>query len=417
MSPPLRIVLGLLALSGIAFAVTGSALYAHLLYLWIGLILACGVWSAVILRGIEVRRRARTSRAQMGQVFEERFEVLNTGRLVRPWLEVWDLSSLPDSRGWRVLTMLGPHQSYRYIARTRLTTRGIFSLGPTELHSGDPFGLFPVRRVFPSTSALVVYPMTVEVRSFPSPPGLLPGGEALRRRTHQVTPNAAGVREYAPGDPLNRIHWPSTARRDRLIVKEFELDPLAEVWIFVDAERAIHCALPASPPVPADEVLWRPFRTVSLPPSTVEYAVTIAASVGQYFLRRGRAVGLASQCSAFTVLPPDRGGRQLRKILEALATVQADGDLPFPALLQVQARHLPRGSIVLLITPSTWQEIALAAGNLARRGLRPVVVLLDAESFGGPPGTDALAAALRALSIPVIPVDSGADLTSALSGA
>ena len=40
-------------------------------------------------------------------------------------------------------------------------------------------------------------------------------GEALRRRTHYVTTNAAGVRDYAPGDSFGRIHWPSTARRNR----------------------------------------------------------------------------------------------------------------------------------------------------------------------------------------------------------
>jgi uncharacterized protein (DUF58 family) len=67
--------------------------------------------------------------------------------------------------------------------------------------------------------------MMFNIHSFPLPSGLLSGGEALRRRTHQITPNAAGVRDYAPGDPLNRIHWISTARRRRLMVKEFELDP------------------------------------------------------------------------------------------------------------------------------------------------------------------------------------------------
>src|SRR5258707_1286157 len=63
--------------------------------------------------------------------------------------------------------------------------------------------------------------------------GRMPGGDALRRRTHYVTANAAGVRDYGPGGSFNRIHWRSTARRDRLIVKEFELDPLSDIWIFL----------------------------------------------------------------------------------------------------------------------------------------------------------------------------------------
>ena len=144
----------------------------------------------------------------------------------------------------RVLTILKGRQGRSYLARVRLVKRGVFPLGPTVIATGDLFGLFPVEQEIAGEDSLLVYPMMVDVRGFPNPPGLLPGGEALRRRTHQVTPNAAGVREYTTGDPLNRIHWLSTARRGRLIVKEFELDPLADVWIFLDAAENVQAALP-----------------------------------------------------------------------------------------------------------------------------------------------------------------------------
>jgi len=286
--------------------------------------------------------------------------------------------------------------------------------------SGDPFGLFPVSRSLPAEVSLLVYPIMVKVHAFPSPPGLLPGGEALRRRTHQVTPNAATVREYASGDSLNRIHWVSTARRDRLMVKEFELDPLAEVWIFLDAEREVQAALPYLSPSLIADVLrdaWEDSKEVVLPPSTEEYAASIAASLGRYFLQRGRAVGLVScgQPQSLRVLPPDRGGRQLGKILEALALLRAEGDLPISGLVTARARHLPRGSTVVLITPSVQEEVALAVDILLRRGLRPVVVLLDAASFGGLPGTATLAMAIMALSVPVCQIENGADLGTALS--
>jgi uncharacterized protein (DUF58 family) len=259
--------------------------------------------------------------------------------------------------------------------------------------------------------------MMSEVHAFPNPPGLLPGGEALRRRTHQVTPNAAGVREYEPGDSLNRIHWVSTARRGRLMAKEFELDPLAEVWILVDADREVQSALPYSPPDQAVDALWRPTVEVELPPSTEEYAVSIAASLGRYFLQQGRAVGLVScdQGQSPNVLPPDRGGRQLGKILEALALLRAEGELPISALAAAQARGLPRGSTVILITPSVQEEAALTADLLLRRGLRPLVVLLDTASFGGPSGTEALATAITGLGVPMCQIVNGADLGAALS--
>ncbi|MDY7076254.1 MAG: DUF58 domain-containing protein [Chloroflexota bacterium] len=425
-----RVVLGLLGLSLLALAVTGLPIYSRLSYLWGLLLVGSWTWSMLALRGIQVQREEPAQHAHVGQVFEERFIVQNSSRLPRLWLEVHDQSTLPGARGSRVLTLLKGWQRRSYLVRTHLVQRGVFSLGPTTLTSGDPFGLFTVSHTLPSDGSLLVYPMLANVRTFLSPPGLLSGGDALRRRTHQVTPNAAGVREYAPGDPLNRIHWVSTARRERLMVKEFELDPLAEVWIFVDAARSVQSTLFSSPsPFDSEEVEgegdsvadvpWRPLPEIKLPPSTEEYAVSIAASLGRYFLRHGRAVGLVSCGHSMSyrpnVLPPDRGGRQLGKILEAMALLRAEGALSILALVAAQARHLPRGSTVILITPSTQEDVALAVDHLLRLGLRPVVVLLDAASFDGPPGTKSLAATIAGRGVPVCQVSNGADLGTALS--
>jgi uncharacterized protein (DUF58 family) len=257
--------------------------------------------------------------------------------------------------------------------------------------------------------------MMVDVHSFPSPAGLLPGGEALRRRTSQITSNAAGVREYEPGDPLNRIHWLSTARRNRMMVKEFELDPLAEVWIFVDSNRSIHASKPYQVEEYDPQEIWRRKKPFNLPPASIEYAVTAAASLARYYLQNGRAVGFVSAGQVLRVLPSDRGGRQLGKILESLALLQADGSLPLQGLIEAQARHLPRGSTVVLITPSASDAVVQGADLLLRRGLRPIVVAINAATFGGYFNSEALVATMRVMSVPVCSVSEGDDLTEVLS--
>lgn len=417
MTYALRVVLVLLAVSLLVGAVTGRALYFRLSYLWGFLLGGSWIMSLLALRGVKARRTTRSLRSQVGQVFEERYEVRNSGRLPRLWIEVQDESPLPGAHGSHVLNMIGGRESRTYLARTRLVERGVFPLGPTTLVSGDIFGLFPTSRTFPSQNSLLVYPMMIEVHSFPNPPGLLPGGEALRRRTPQITSNAAGVREYAPGDPLNRIHWVSTARRDRLMVKEFELDPLAEVWIFVDAARGVQASRPYQRPEFDPRDVWRKKFKFTLPPSTVEYAVTAAASLARYYLQRGRAVGLAYADQSLRVLPSDRGGRQLGKILEALALLGPEGNLPLEGLVEAQARHLPRGSTVVIITPSTFEPVYQTAHVLLRRGLRPVAVLLDAETFGGTYSADAVIRSLAALGVPYCLVAEGDDLSEVLSAA
>jgi len=410
-----KVVLVLLALSLLAGLATGGKLYYRLSVFWAFLFFGSWLWSIFSLKGLEFKRSARTIRAQVGQIFEERFEVQNQNRFPRLWIEIRDESPLPGADGSRVLTMLRGRQGRSYLARVRLTKRGVFPLGPTVMATGDLFGLFPNERDISEKDSLLVYPMMVDVRGFPNPPGLLPGGEALRRRTHQITPNAAGVREYTTGDPLNRIHWLSTARRGRLIVKEFELDPLADVWIFLDAASNVQAELPHAQIDIYAKDFWSHSGKIPLPPSTEEYGISISASLVRDYLRRGRAVGLAAAGQHLTLISPDRGGRQLGKILEALALTQADGSLPLRALIETQVKHMVRGSTVVLITPSTSNEVALIGDFLLQRGLKPIVVLIDASTFGGPTGTEQLAESIKLLGVPYRMIKNEMDLSAALS--
>jgi uncharacterized protein (DUF58 family) len=409
------VVIILFLLSLLAGTVTGLPLYYRLSYVWALVLLVSWAWSRLVLKGVHLRRLPRSTRAQAGQVFEERFELVNPGRLPRLWLAVRDESPLPGTQGSRLFPLVEGRRGRTYLARTRLSQRGVYPLGPTILESGDPFGLFPVSRTLPADESLLVYPTLSEVHNFPTPAGIMPGGEALRRRTHQVTPNAAEVRDYAPGDPLNRIHWVSTARRGRLISKEFELDPQAEVWIILDASQTGQAGLPHEPPAVEAEDLWKRKAEIALPPSTEEYGVSIAASLARYFLAQGRSVGFASAGQSLSVIPPDRGGRQLSKILESLALLRAEGAMPLRGLVEIHAQHLARGSTVVMITHSVEEEVALTADFLLRRGLRPVLVLIDASSFNGPVGTNQLAEMVRFLHIPLRVVRRGENLGAALS--
>ena len=410
-----RVVIILLVLSILAGALTGDQLYYRLSILW-GILLG-GAWlfSYTSLRGIQINRKARFLRSQVGLVFEERYVIRNPGRLPRLWIEIQDGSSLPGIVNSFVISIINSEENRTFTSRTRLNKRGIFQLGPTILTSGDPFGLFPITRICPNDDSLLVYPMMVDILDFPNPPGLLPGGDSLRRRTQQITSNASGVREYAPGDPLNRIHWLSTARRNRLMAKEFELDPLAEVWIFVDSFSQIHYHLPEGDDEEEIEVGWQDQSRYTLPPSSIEYSVSIAASLARYYLQRDRAVGAVFSRSEVEILPSDRGGRQLNKILEALAMQQPDSTLPIEGLVEGHARHLPRGSTIILITPSTDDIIFNIGDVLLRRGLRPVIVLINGASFGGPDDPTILRNSLEILDIPVCVVSCGDDLSEILT--
>jgi uncharacterized protein (DUF58 family) len=407
--------IGLLALFlGLA---TSRTAFFTIFYAIVLVLVLTYFWARIALSRVQLVRQTRARRAQVGSVLNEIFTLRNRGAVRNMWLEVDDESDLPGHHASHIISNLSPKAEYAWKIRTYCRERGRFRLGPITLTSGDPFGLFRIKYHLPHTSSVVVYPKTVVLRSFPLPIGMLPGGDALRRRTHYVTTNAAGVRDYEPGDPFNRIHWKSTARKDRLIVKEFELDPLADVWVLLDLWSGTHYGDRRVPEVELDEMevlIKHNVPHFALPPSTEEYAICAAASIAQFFLRRDRTLGFMAIGQRREVMQADRGERQLEKILETLAVLRAQGTVPFEELLYRETPALPRGSTLILISPSPVPKWAQVARHLKRSGVYVTAVVLDVKSFGGPPGTEDVIAELAASGIPISIVRNGDQLEEVL---
>lgn len=412
------IVFALAIVAFLAGLLTGRDLLFTLAYLLGLLLIVSFAWAWANLNWLHLSRLTRTRRTQVGRPLEERFTLRNTSIVPKLWVEVRDFSSLPSHYSSQVVNGLGPRMSYTWRVTTICRQRGRYQLGPIRLRTSDPFGLFPLERDILATSHVVVYPMTFEIEQFALPVGILPGGDALRRRTHYVTTNASGVRDYEPGDSFNRIHWRSSARRDRLIVKEFELDPLADIWVIPDMSVFGHIAprKEAEPsPTPGDIPAWLRMEDFTLPESTEEYTVTIAASVAEFFLRRDRAVGMLAYGQANEILQPDRGERQFNRILETLSVLRAEGEVPIQDMLHAESHLFPRGTTLIVVTPSTREEWATSARQLTRRGLRVVTILVNPQSFGGPRSADGLYYLLRASGQVAYMVNNGDELTAALS--
>jgi uncharacterized protein (DUF58 family) len=296
-----------------------------------------------------------------------------------------------------------------------LSRRGAYMLGPTSLASGDPFGLFTLRKQVSAKDFLVVLPMTFPINQFPPPPGLLPGGKAVRQRTSDVTPHAAGVREYIPGDPMKRIHWPSTAHRGRFMVKEFEQDPQADIWLFLDAQKESHTSLHTSLSEHSEEGWWLRRPRMSLPCDSFEYAISITASLANYFLSERKSVGLACAAGKTVIVSPERGERQISKIMENLAFLQPEGMMPLLGLVMVRAKLLPIGAGVILVTTAINAELLLAVEDLQRRNLRPVVVGLRSDTFGGKEINQSILAGLLHRNVPFCSIGFGEDLSIELT--
>lgn len=392
---------------------TGERMLFSIAYLLAGLLLISFIWAFLAVRWIRISRRTQAQSAQVGKVIEETFVVRNTAVIPKLWLEVSDHSTLPNHRASHVVPAMSARGRYTWTVQTVCVSRGEFRLGGLSLVSGDPFGFFVTPRHIDDSRRLLVYPQIVPVKRFELPAGVTSGGESQRKRSPTVTTNASGVRDYAPGDSINRIHWKSTARKDRLIVKEFEIDPVVDIWLFADFSAQSLVEDPAAiqrvegngPIIP---------RNSGIPPSTEEYVAIVAGSIAQHFINQDRAVGFAAHLPARRSHQPDRSQRQMKDILEALAIARSLSEQSLEQMLQLETKLFSRGTTLIIVTASIDPTWISRAQKLQRRGIKPTIVLIDPGSFNSLLNSEPMRRALKSAGIPCLTVRKDDNLTTVL---
>ncbi len=357
-----------------------------LLSLWMGMI-AVIIFSWLISRNsvinVDLVRFSKKKNLEIGSIFEERLEIKNNSKSLKYWIEILDRSELLEKVNSRVITGLGSKKVAIFQSTVVLNKRGFFPLGPTELISGDPFGLFNISRTIHSKNHLLVYPRISELNRFPLLPADIAGSTSLMQHTTHPTPQAAGVREYTPGDPLSRVHWPTTVRRNKLMVKEFDEDSQSSVWLILDAQKGKYYRekQDIEPVSDRNYISMIRAKKYRLPQDSFEYAVSITASLANYSIKKNFPVGFACVGDKASVLTPDKGHRQLNKILETLATVLDKGTIPLEQLIEKQAKNISSGSALILITPTSEQSQDIYIEILRRKGFHVMKILLDNISF------------------------------------
>jgi len=299
----------------------------------------------------------------------------------------------------------------RRLGYTTLCSRqwGVYPLGPVQVARSDPAGLFRARRDLPVVEEFAVFPRVYDVA------GLAPLGAQRSLAPHEATasrPGQAllylGVRDYRPGDDLRHIHWPATARRGMLVVKEREVDLAPYFTLFVDLERR--------------------HRAGTGRKSTHEYLIRTAASIVWSAIHAGGFVQLEGEGRQPLHVPPGRGETHLAFSLYELIRAAQDGGTPLSELVLRHLSSVPSGSTTLLLSGTLFVELGEldeVLEGLRGRGARPVVVLVNNFSFpaitGWPPARAEIVEKrreveffLRSRGVPLRILEESDDLEAAL---
>jgi len=259
------------------------------------------------------------------------------------------------------------------VTRGRCERRGRFRLGPVALVSGDPLGLFRSVRTLPVTHELIVYPPRIDVSQIPLPLANMTGGPSASVRGFHAAHTISGVREYAEGDPLNRISWSATARLGRMMVKEFDPDPSSDMWILLDLGLDEY-------QTPGHQA-----QVHGLDDESIEAAVALAGSVAERALDQGRRVGLIVNRTMPIRVDADSSQRQWFRIFEVLAVASSFGHRSLTEAISADSRRFTRNSGLLVVTTSPSSDWVAAARALIMRHVPVTAVLVGhAEDLADP---------------------------------
>ena len=378
----------------ITASATGFDLFLRLAYI-LALAALLSFWlNWQTMRDLTVTVDRRTRRARVGDTVEERITVRNSGNFPKGILEVRDLTDMPGFEGGAAVGV--PGSGFRsWLVQAPARKRGMYTLGPVQISNSDPFGLFQRERRMGTTAPLTVYPRVFRLPTFVLPPADLSGESSMQKRTHDLTPHASSVREYAFGDSLSRIHWNSTARLGRLMSKEFDLGRASDVWIVLDLQRDVQAG--------------------ELEESTDEYAVTAAASVAQKYLDANLPVGLIAHGDRSYHLSAETGPGQMDRLMDTLATCQAEGEVALSEALSRDEGLWSHFTSLVVITSSHLTDWVVALRELNKRRVRVAVVFVDSRSFGGYFETDPVLESLQLEGIVTYLVRKGDHMPTSLS--
>jgi len=295
---------------------------------------------------------------------------------------------------------LRPHSRGRYWGSYRLynVPRGRHRFEPVRLSITDPFGLAEAGLTLDERQALVVYPRLVELERlfFDGGAGPEHGRRLLLRRP--VGFDLHSVRDYQQGESLRRVHWPSTARRGALMVKELEDSPRDEVAVLLDGDPA---GVTGSPP-----------------DSSFDVAVRAAGSILRAQVRNGRRCVLLLNTAGREEQIVSSDGQEWLRALELLAAAEPDARGPAAALLRSAEGPAARSLELVVVTSRVERSLV---DRLLERALtrRPVALVhVEAASFAGRPHRpDPELLRLQAAGVPIAVVRHGDDLAAALYSA
>lgn len=270
----------------------------------------------------------------------------------------------PDRQKRTLFGYLRKRSSVTLKYSCRCPQRGRYKLGPFSIYIFDPWGLFFLKKNYFIHSELYVYPRPFNIREFPPlVKGTAPWFGIETSHVSGDEHEFYGVREYRQGDPVKRIHWLSTARKNRLIVRQFQQQSFCRATILFNLNK--------------ENNFGRGKDTVA------EYTVKIAASAAKHLLERDVSLEVIAHAGETAHIPFNKGPGHLEGIFKLLAGAQAESRVGIDDLFREFSSLIANDSSLIVIMPDKDLEYLYPMLSLKIRNISLIPLILVTSSFLG----------------------------------
>ena len=349
--------------------------------------LAARAWVRLAAGPIRLRRRAGRGALIEGEDVWVTLEAVPSTVVPPPSLAVRErLARL----GEREIPLRRDRRAHRGTYVLERVPRGRYEVEAVHALIVDPFGLACSEVELAPGGSLLVYPRLVELPGLFSESGAhaQDGRRLLLRRPSGF--DLHSVREYERGESLRKVHWPTTARRGQLMVKELEDAPRDEIAIVLDADSA---------------AVGESF----------DVQVRAAGSILRTHAARGRRAVLALNSARPASVRVSSLEGDWHAALGALAAVEPDASRPVVELIAREGGPAARALELIVVTARLAPSLATKLVQRALTSHGVSLVWIDSASFAGrPTKSDPELLRLQAAGVPVAIVRQGDDLRSAL---
>jgi uncharacterized protein (DUF58 family) len=331
------------------------------------------VWARYGLRDVTYTRHLATDRTTWGEEIPLTIEVWNRKPLPLAWLRADDAAThgvvvreraLVDGVQGGVLRnvwTLAPWERVTRYFHVGAARRGVFALGPVALTVGDLVARQAATEERPSTMTFLVRPRTVATPEMERPERW-GGVERAKAGLTEDPARFAGVRPYAPGDPLRRIHQRASARLGRPVTKRFEPSRDREVLIALDVQTE-----------------HGPAWDMAFDDDAVEGLYVVAASVARSLAAEHAMFGIAAAGysgaeTRLAHIPISAAPGQAERVLDLLARLSSHASAPFERLLLFIQRTARPGTTVMVLTARDPSPFVAHLRRIERSGCRVVVL-------------------------------------------